>query len=167
MATKPEDINPFAQFVEQPKVEAAPEANPFAQFVPYTVGTGLGDASKMIAAGVIGPTLSIPQGLESAARNVPRQVLEQQGIDVPAKVGPMTFAEELVKKGPAQLFTNVAKAFVKDATGESFEKQQERQKDNEIALDRLITKAPRIPGTESLAKYGQEKSKALTESVSE
>jgi len=171
MATKPEDINPFAQYVEQPKAEpapkATPEANPFAQFVPYTVGTGLGDVSKMIAAGVIGPTTSIPQGLEAAARNIPRQVLEQQGIEVPEKVGPMTFAEELVKKGPAQLFTNVAKAFVKDATGESFEKQQERQKDNEIALDRLISKAPRIPGTEALAKYGQEKSKALTESVSE
>jgi hypothetical protein len=171
MANKPEDINPFAQFVEQPKAEpapkATPESNPFAQFVPYTVGTGLGDASKMIAAGAIGPTLAIPQGIESAARNIPRQVLEQQGIDVPEKIGPMTFAEELVKKGPAQLFTNVAKAFVKDATGESFEKQQERQKDNEIALDRMISKAPRIPGTEALAKYGEEKSKALTESVSE
>jgi hypothetical protein len=35
MATKPEDINPFAQYVEQPKAEpapnATPEANPFAQ----------------------------------------------------------------------------------------------------------------------------------------
>lgn len=133
----------------------------------YGVGTGLGDASKMIAAGAIGPTLAIPQGIESAVRNVPRQVLEQQGIDVPEKVGPMTFAEELVKKGPAQLFTNVTKAFIKNATGESFEKQQERQKENEIALDRAISKIPRIPGTESLAKYGEEKSKALTESVSE
>lgn len=167
MATKPEDINPFAKFVEQPKAEPAPEANPFAQYVPYTVGTGLGDASKMIAAGAIGPTLAIPQGIESAVRNVPRQVLEQQGIDVPEKVGPMTFAEELVKKGPAQLFTNATRAFIKNATGESFEKQQERQKENEIALDRAISKVPRIPGTESLAKYGEEKSKALTESVSE
>jgi hypothetical protein len=167
MATKPEDINPFAKYIEQPKAEPAPEVNPFAQYVPYTVGTGLGDASKMIAAGAIGPTLAIPQGIESAARNIPRQALEQQGIDVPEKVGPMTFAEELVKKGPAQLFTNIGRAFIKDATGESFEKQQERQKDNEIALDRLISKVPRIPLTESLAKYGEEKSKALTESVSE
>jgi hypothetical protein len=171
MATKPEDINPFAKFVEQPKAEpapkATPEANPFAQYVPYTVGTGLGDASKMIAAGAIGPTLAIPQGIESAVRNVPRQVLEQQGIDVPEKVGPMTFAEELVKRGPAQLFTNATRAFIKNATGESFEKQQERQKENEIALDRAISKVPRIPGTAELAKYGEEKSKALTESVSE
>jgi hypothetical protein len=167
MAKKPEDINPFAQFVEQPKEEPTPEANPFAQYVPYTVGTGLGDASKMVAAGAIGPTLAIPKGIESAARNIPRQVLEQQGIDVPEKVGPMTFAEELVKKGPAQLLTNVTKAFIKNATGESFAKQQERQKDNEIALDRAISKIPRVPGTESLAKYGEEKSKALTESVSE
>jgi hypothetical protein len=167
MAKKPEDINPFAKFVEQPKEEPTSEANPFAQYVPYTVGTGLGDASKMIAAGAIGPTLAIPQGIESAARNIPRQVLEQQGIDVPEKIGPMTFAEELVKKGPAQLLTNVTKAFIKNATGESFAKQQERQKDNEIALDRAISKIPRIPGTESLAKYGEEKSKALTESVSE
>jgi hypothetical protein len=57
MATKPEDINPFAKFVEQPKAEpapkATPEANPFAQYVPYTVGTGLEDASKMLAAGAI------------------------------------------------------------------------------------------------------------------
>jgi hypothetical protein len=121
----------------------------------------------MIAAGAIGPTLAIPQGLESAARNIPRQVLEQQGIDIPEKIGPMTFAEELVKKGPAQLFTNATRAFIKNATGESFEKQQERQKENEIALDRAISKVPRIPGTAELAKYGEEKSKALTESVSE
>jgi hypothetical protein len=171
MATKPEDINPFAQYVEQPKAEpvkkATSEVNPFAKYQEYGVGTGLADASKMIAAGAIGPTTAIPLGLESAARNIPRQVLEQQGIDVPEKVGPMTFAEELVKKGPAQLFTNVAKAFVKDATGESFEKQQQRQKDNEIALDSFISRAPRIPFTESLAKYGQDKSKALTESVSD
>jgi hypothetical protein len=147
MATKPEDINPFAKFVEQPKAEPTTEANPFAQYVPYTVGTGLGDASKMLAAGAIRPTLAIPQGLESAARNVPRQVLEQQGIQPVEKIGPLTFAEELVRTGPAQLFTNVAKAFVKKATGESFEKQQERQKENEIALDRAISKVPRIPGT--------------------
>jgi len=171
MATKPEDINPFAKFVEQPKAEptpkATPEANPFAQYVPYTTGTGLEDASKMLAAGAIRPTLAIPQGLESAARNIPRQVLEQQGIAPVEKIGPLTFAEELVRTGPAQLLTNVTKAFIKNATGESFEKQQERQKDNEIALDRAISKVPRIPGTEALAKYGEEKSKALTESVSE
>jgi hypothetical protein len=171
MATKPEDINPFAKYVEQPKAEptpkATPEANPFAQYVPYTVGTGLDDASKMLAAGAIRPTLAIPQGLESAARNVPRQVLEQQGIQPVEKIGPLTFAEELVRTGPAQLLTNVTKAFIKNATGESFEKQQERQKDNEIALDRAISKVPRIPGTAELAKYGEEKSKALTESVSE
>lgn len=167
MATKPEDINPFAQFVETPKVEPTSDINPFAKFEPYSVGTGLADVSKMIGAGLIGPTAAAPQGIESAIRNIPRQVLEQQTIEVPEKIGPMTFAEELVKKGPAQLFTNVARSFVKDATGESFEKQQERQKDNEIALDQLISKAPRIPGTEGLAKWGKGKSEDLTKSVSE
>lgn len=165
MATKPEDINPFAQYVETPKAE--PDINPFAKFEPYSVGTGLVDASKMIGAGLIGPTTAAPQGIESAARNIPRQVLEQQTIEVPEKITPMTFAEQLVKKGPAQLFTNVAKAFVKDATGESFEKQQENQKNTEIALDQLISKAPRIPGTEGLAKWGKGKSEDLTKSVSE
>jgi hypothetical protein len=93
--------------------------------------------------------------------------LEQQGIDVPEKVSPMTFAEELVKKGPAQLFTNTARAFIKNATGESFEKQQERQKDNEIALDRVISKIPRIPGVEAASEWGQKKADAIRESRSD
>ena len=50
MATKPEDINPFAQYVEQPKAEpvkkATSEVNPFAKYQEYGVGTGLADASK-------------------------------------------------------------------------------------------------------------------------
>ena len=91
MATKPEDINPFAQFVEQPKAEpakkATPEANPFAQFVPYEVGTGLGDASKMIAAGAIGPTLAIPKGIEAAAKARLEDLRKQAYSNVRSNIG--------------------------------------------------------------------------------
>lgn len=124
------------------------------------------DPAKMIAAGAVGPTAAIPLGIESAIRNVPRQVVEQQGITPVSKVGPMTFAEELVKKGPGQLFTNTARAFIKSATGESFEKQQERQTQDQIAVDRAISKLPRIPGLSQLADAGEKVSERFRESVS-
>ena len=124
------------------------------------------DPAKMIAAGAVGPTAAIPLGIESAIRNVPRQVVEQQGITPVSKVGPMTFAEELVKKGPAQLFTNTARAFIKKATGESFEQQQERQTQDQIAVDRAISKLPRIPGLSQLADAGEKVSERFRESVS-
>ena len=124
------------------------------------------DPAKMFAAGVIGPTAAIPLGVESAVRAIPRQVIEQQGITPTEKVGPLTFAEELVRKGPVQLFTNTAKAFVKKATGESFEKQQERQLQDQIATDRAISGLPRIPGLSQLADAGEKVSGKLRESVS-
>ena len=124
------------------------------------------DPAKMIASGAIGPTAAIPLGIESAARNIPRQIIEQQGITPVSKVGPLTFAEELVKKGPAQLFTNTARAFIKNATGESFEKQQERQTQDQIAVDRAISGLPRIPGLSQLADAGEKVSGRLRESVS-
>ena len=161
MATKPE-VNPFAQFVEAPQADA----NPFAQFLTPPEPSELLDPAKMIASGAIGPTAAIPLGIESAVRNIPRQVIEQQGITPVAKVGPLTFAEELVKKGPAQLFTNTARAFVKNATGESFEKQQERQTQDQIAVDRAISGLPRIPGLSQLADAGEKVSGRLRESVS-
>jgi hypothetical protein len=133
----------------------------------YGVGTGLSDALSGPYAGAVSALGSIPIGVESMVRNVPRQVLEQQGMDRPEKVGPMTFAEELVKKGPVQLFANTARAFVKQATGESFEKQQERQKDNEIALDRVISKIPNLPGVEASSEWGQKKSEAIRETMSD
>ena len=167
MATKPEDINPFAQYVETPKEEPSSEINPFAKFQPYSVGTGIADILKGPLAGGVSALGGIPIGIESAIRNVPRQAVEQQGIDIPEKIGPMTFAEELVKKGPAQLFTNLGKAFVKNATGESFEKQQERQKDNEIAVDRALSSIPRIPGTEAVSEWSQKKADAIRDSRSE
>ena len=166
MATKPEDINPFAQYVETPKVEPASDINPFAKFQPYTVGTGLGDIAKMTGSGLVQSTAAAPLGIESAVRNLPRQLLETQAIEVPEKVTPLTFAEQIAK-GPTQLFTNLSKAFIKNATGESFEKQQERQKENEMTLDRFISKAPRIPGTEELAAWGKGKAEDLTKSVSD
>jgi hypothetical protein len=161
MATQPE-VNPFAQFVETPQADA----NPFAQFLTPPEPSELLDPAKMIAAGAIGPTAAIPLGIESAVRNIPRQVIEQQGITPVSKVGPLTFAEELVKKGPAQLFTNTAKAFIKNATGESFEKQQERQTQDQIAVDRAISGLPRIPGLSQLADAGEKVSGKLRESVS-
>jgi len=124
------------------------------------------DPAKMFASGAIGPTAAIPLGIESSVRNIPRQVVEQQGITPVSKVGPLTFAEELVKKGPAQLLTNTAKAFIKKATGESFEKQQERQTQDQIAVDRAISKLPRIPGLSQLADAGERVSGRLRESVS-
>jgi hypothetical protein len=133
----------------------------------YGLGTGLADVLKGPYAGAVSTVGGIPIGLESSVRNIPRQLLEQERIDVPEKVGPMTFAEELIKQGPAQLFSKTARAFVKSATGESFEKQQERQKDNEIALDRVISKIPRIPGVEAASDWGQKKSEAIRESRSE
>jgi len=124
------------------------------------------DPAKMFASGAIGPTAAIPLGIESSVRNIPRQVVEQQGITPVSKVGPLTFAEELVKKGPAQLLTNTAKAFIKKATGESFEKQQERQTQDQIAVDRAISGLPRIPGLSQLADAGERVSGRLRESVS-
>ena len=166
MATKPENVNPFAKYVEQP-AEAPPE-NPFAKYLTpqEEEPSQILDPAKMIAAGAVGPTAAIPLGIESAIRNVPRQVVEQQGITPVSKVGPMTFAEELVKKGPAQLFTNTARAFIKSATGESFEKQQERQTQDQIAVDRAISKLPRIPGLSQLADAGEKVSERFRESVS-
>lgn len=124
------------------------------------------DPAKMFASGVIGPTAAIPLGLESSVRNIPRQIVEQQGITPVEKIGPLTFAEEFAKKGPAQLFTNTAKAFVKKAIGESFEKQQERQTQDQIAVDRAISGLPRIPGLSQLADAGERVSGRLRESVS-
>ena len=167
MATKPEDINPFAQYVETPKVEPASDINPFAKYQPYSVGTGLADVLKGPLAGGVGVIGGIPIGIESAIRNIPRQALEHQAIDVPEKVGPMTFAEELVKKGAPQLITNITKAFVKNATGESPEKQQERQKNNEIALDRALSSIPHVPGTEAISEWGQKKADEIRDSRSE
>jgi len=166
MATKPENVNPFAKYVEQP-AEAPPE-NPFAKYLTpqEEEPSQILDPAKMIAAGAVGPTAAIPLGIESAIRNVPRQVVEQQGITPVSKVGPMTFAEELVKKGPGQLFTNTARAFIKSATGESFEKQQERQTQDQIAVDRAISKLPRIPGLSQLADAGEKVSERFRESVS-
>jgi len=166
MATKPENVNPFAKYVEQP-AEAPPE-NPFAKYLTpqEEEPSQILDPAKMIAAGAVGPTAAIPLGIESAIRNVPRQVVEQQGITPVSKVGPMTFAEELVKKGPAQLFTNTARAFIKSATGESFEKQQERQTQEQIAVDRAISGLPRIPGLSQLADAGEKVSERFRESVS-
>jgi tRNA G10 N-methylase Trm11 len=166
MATKPENVNPFAKYVEQP-AEAPPE-NPFAKYLTpqEEEPSQILDPAKMIAAGAVGPTAAIPLGIESAIRNVPRQVVEQQGITPVSKVGPMTFAEELVKKGPAQLFTNTARAFIKKATGESFEQQQERQTQDQIAVDRAISGLPRIPGLSQLADAGEKVSERFRESVS-
>ena len=124
------------------------------------------DPAKMFAAGAVGPTAAIPLGLESSVRNIPRQIVEQQGITPVEKIGSMTFAEEFVKKGPAQLFTNTARAFIKKATGESFEKQQERQTQDQIAVDRAISGLPRIPGLSQLADAGERVSGRLRESVS-
>jgi len=165
MATKPENVNPFAKYVEQ-SGEAAPPENPFAKYVQPEEPSQLLDPAKMIAAGAIGPTAAIPLGLESAVRNVPRQVVEQQGITPVDKAGPLTFAEELVRKGPAQLITNTVRAFVKNATGETFEKQQERQKQDQIAVDRAISNLPRIPGLSQLADAGENISTRFRESVS-
>lgn len=165
MATKPENVNPFAKYVEQSGEEAPPE-NPFAKYVQPEEPSQLLDPAKMIAAGAIGPTAAIPMGLESAVRNVPRQVVEQQGVTPVEKVGPLTFAEELVRKGPAQLLTNTARAFIKNATGESFEKQQERQKQDQIAVDRAVSGLPRIPGLSQLADAGEKISTRFRESVS-
>ena len=164
MATKPENVNPFAKYVEQ-SGEVAQE-NPFAKFLPSDQPSELLDPAKMFASGVVGPTAAIPMGLESAARNIPRQVVEQQGIAPVEKIGPLTFAKELARTGPAQLLTNTARAFVKKATGESFEEQQEKQKQNEIAVDRAISNIPRVPGLSQLADAGKKVSEDLRESVS-
>jgi Na+-translocating ferredoxin:NAD+ oxidoreductase RnfG subunit len=165
MATKPENVNPFAKYVEQSGEEAPPE-NPFAKYLQPEEPSQLLDPAKMIAAGAIGPTAAIPLGLESSVRNIPRQVVEQQAVTPVEKVGPLTFAEELVRKGPAQLLVNTARAFIKNATGESFEKQQERQKQDEIAVDRAISNLPRVPGLSQLAEAGEKVSGKLRESVS-
>jgi hypothetical protein len=164
MATKPENVNPFAKYVEQSgEVE---QENPFAKFVTPEQPSELLDPAKMFASGVVGPTAAIPMGLESAVRNIPRQVVEQQGIAPVDKIGPLTFAKELVRTGPAQLLTNTARAFIKKATGESFEEQQEKQKQNEITVDRAISNIPRVPGLSQLADAGKKVSEDLRESVS-
>jgi predicted RNA methylase len=167
MATKPENVNPFAKYVEQSGEEATSD-NPFAKYLePQKEDPSqLLDPAKMIASGAVGPTAAIPLGLESSIRNIPRQIVEQQAVTPVQKVGPLTVAEELVKKGPAQLFTNTARAFIRNATGESFEKQQERQKQDEIAVDRAISNLPRVPGLSQLAEAGEKVSERLRESVS-
>jgi tRNA G10 N-methylase Trm11 len=166
MATKPENVNPFAKYVEQSA--ETPLENPFAKYLTpqEEEPSQLLDPAKMFASGAVGPTAAIPLGIESSVRNIPRQVVEQQGITPVSKVGPLTFAEELVKKGPAQLLTNTAKAFIKKATGESFEQQQERQTQDQIAVDRAISGLPRIPGLSQLADAGERVSGRLRESVS-
>jgi GNAT superfamily N-acetyltransferase len=164
MATKPENVNPFAKYVEQSgEVE---QENPFAKFITPEQPSELLDPAKMFASGVVGPTAAIPMGIESAVRNIPRQVVEQQGIAPVDKIGPLTFAKELVRTGPAQLLTNTARAFIKKATGESFEEQQEKQKQNEITIDRAISNIPRVYGLSQLADAGKKVSEDLRESVS-
>jgi hypothetical protein len=164
MATKPENVNPFAKYVEQSgEVE---QENPFSKYITPEQPSELLDPAKMFASGVVGPTAAIPMGLESAVRNIPRQVVEQQGIAPVDKIGPLTFAKELVRTGPAQLLTNTARAFIKKATGESFEEQQEKQKQNEITVDRAISNIPRVPGLSQLADAGKKVSEDLRESVS-
>ena len=65
MATKPENVNPFAKYVEQ-SGEAAPPENPFAKYLEPEEPSQLLDPAKMIAAGAVGPTAAIPLGLESS-----------------------------------------------------------------------------------------------------
>ena len=168
MATKPENVNPFAKYVEQSGEVPVSQDNPFSKYLTpqQEQPSELLDPAKMFASGVVGPTAAIPMGLESSVRNIPRQVVEQQGIAPVEKIGPLTFAQELVRTGPAQLLTNTARAFIKKATGESFEEQQEKQKQNEIAVDRAISNIPRVTGLSQLADAGEKVSKDLRESVS-
>jgi Na+-translocating ferredoxin:NAD+ oxidoreductase RnfG subunit len=151
------------EIIQPPKTSTPWESDPI---VPEGQPSELLDPAKMFASGVVGPTAAIPMGLESAARNIPRQVVEQQGIAPVEKIGPLTFAKELARTGPAQLLTNTARAFVKKATGESFEEQQEKQKQNEITIDRAISNIPRVPGLSQLADAGKKVSEDLRESVS-
>jgi hypothetical protein len=152
------------EIFQPPKTASTPwESDPIA---PEEQPSQLLDPAKMFASGVVGPTAAIPMGLESAVRNIPRQVVEQQGIAPVDKIGPLTFAKELVRTGPAQLLTNTARAFIKKATGESFEEQQEKQKQNEITIDRAISNIPRVPGLSQLADAGKKVSEDLRESVS-
>jgi hypothetical protein len=165
MATTPE-VNPFAQFVEKQQTEV----NPFEQFVqPDKSKSELGqllDPLKMIASGFVGPTAAIPLGIEAAARNIPRQILEQQAMPLPEKLGAFDIAEQFAKFGPAQFMTNAAKTIARGLTGESLEQQKERQKQNEITIDRGISNLPHIPGLTSLAESGRKVSENLAASVS-
>jgi hypothetical protein len=151
------------EIIQPPKTSTPWESD---ALVPEEQPSQLLDPAKMFASGVVGPTAAIPMGLESAARNIPRQIVEQQGIAPVEKIGPLTFAQELARTGPAQLLTNTARAFVKKATGESFEQQQEKQKQNEIAVDRAISNIPRVPGLSQLADAGKKVSEDLRQSVS-
>jgi hypothetical protein len=132
----------------------------------YTLGNKLLDTGKMITAGLTSGTASIPLGLESGVRNIPRQALEQQQVE-PRKIGALTFAEEIAKKGAPQLFANLGRSILKSATGQTVEEQQKRQKEDEVVLDRAISKLPRIPGFSELAESGKRGSQYLTESLSE
>jgi hypothetical protein len=132
----------------------------------YTLGNKLLDTGKMITAGLTGSTASIPLGLESGVRNIPRQALEQQQIE-PRKIGALTFAEEIAKKGAPQLFANLGRSILKSATGQTVEEQQKREKENEVVLDRAISKLPHVPGFNELAEAGKKGAKYLTESLSE
>ncbi len=163
---------PWEKYQAKPEepVAAAESTGPWSKYAqPEPNKSEIGqllDPFKMMASGLVGPTAAIPLGIEAAARNTPRQILEQQAMPLPEKLGAFDIAEQFAKFGPAQFMTNAAKTIARGLTGESMEQQQERQKQNEITVDRVISKLPHIPGLTSLAESGRKVSENLAASVS-
>ena len=142
----------------------APTVNP-----EYTVGAGLGDTLKTAGAGLVSGTASSPLGIEQAARNIPRSILNPptsltpQGLVMLAANEIANTAASFVNKKPTKLVEDVANELTKSITGS----KQSVSSPWETTIDRTIAAVPHIPGFQELSDWGQKASQDINASVSE
>lgn len=172
MATKPENINPFAQFVEQPKQEP----NPFEQFVKpqeptalspeeqmmssvgadSSAGWEMADYGKLIGSAALRGTMAAPEATQAAASGMARDTVTKPTEILNYFADPRKLANDLAQA------VRLPKIFEEDAkAGIVPEKTVEKQR---IAVDEALTKG-KLESLRSLTEYGNKISDQIEDSV--
>lgn len=172
MANKPQDINPFAQFVEQPKQEP----NPFEQFVKpqaqaalspeeqmmssvgadSSAGWEMADYGKLIGAGAIKGTLAAPEAVQASASGMARDTVTKPTEILNYLSDPRKLANDLAQS------VRLPKIFEEDAKAGIV--PEETVKKQKIAVDEALTQG-KLQSLRSLTEYGNKVAERIEDSV--
>lgn len=124
----------------------------------YSTLDFLSDTAKKAGASLVSSLSAAPLGLESAVRNLPRNIKDIEGTSPP----------ELLFKGIKQL----AKKELSFVTGEPYSFKKElisgikNKEEEKKVIDQFVSSIPHVPGLQGVANYGQELGQDIRDTVS-
>ena len=156
MATKPEDINPFAKYLEAPK-EEAPAVNPFAKYLDYSVGEGASDVGKLVTSGAVTGIAGAPETVQAAASSAVRESLFKPTEILDLSADPRKLTNKLVG--------SVGLPPVFEATKEQPLVPADVTNKQRAAVDETLTRG-KIPQLRQLTEFGKKISEDIDQTVS-